>query len=67
MLGMSGEELAAHARRIVPDLPVLMCTGNKPDINEARANEIGIRRILSKPLEISELSRHIREVLDQPR
>lgn len=64
MPSMTGLELARRAKELVPDLPILLCTGFQDDQLLDQARETGIRRVLSKPLELSELARHVRSALD---
>ena len=67
MPSMSGIELARRARRIQPSLPILLCTGFQDDGLLEQAREIGVQRTLSKPLELSELARNVRNALDRAR
>ena len=60
---MSGLELAAQARELQPDLPILLCTGFTDEETEARALRHGVRGILHKPLSAERLARRIVEVL----
>ncbi len=66
MPGITGAELAKAARRLNPELPVVLCTGYSSEIGPSRAKALGIRRMLNKPMEPMELARHLREVLDEP-
>jgi FixJ family two-component response regulator len=47
---MTGLELAAHLRDKGTDLPVLLITGSPTPSIIARAAELGIERVLEKPL-----------------
>ncbi|OKY75971.1 MAG: hypothetical protein BM485_06455 [Desulfobulbaceae bacterium DB1] len=64
MPGMTGEDLVAAVREIRADLPVLMCTGFSERMTEERARELGIGRLMMKPLTFIELARAVRAVLD---
>jgi PAS domain S-box-containing protein len=64
MPGLTGDELAARLLDIRPDLPVILITGYSQNITEARAKSMGIKAFALKPLVIDELSRLIRQVLD---
>jgi len=60
-----GTELSKEARRIRPELPIILCTGFSVQISEKEAEEMGIRRFLTKPLALLVLAQAIREVLDE--
>jgi CheY-like chemotaxis protein len=62
---MTGIELATEMLKIRPDLPIIMCTGASISLLEDFACSVGIRRVLTKPLIMRELSRTIRSVLTQ--
>ncbi len=62
---MTGDELARAIIAIRPDIPVIICSGYSERLTETWADEIGIRRILMKPVAFSEAARIIRQVLDQ--
>lgn len=65
MPAMTGIELARNVKTLQPSLPVLLCTGFQDEQLQAQAREVGIVRILSKPLELSELARIVRTSLDR--
>jgi len=65
MPGMTGKELVAVLRAIRPDLPVLMCTGFSEEMDKEKARELGIGRLLMKPMTFIDLARAVREVLDK--
>ncbi len=62
---LSGVELACQLMQIRPELPVIICSGNSPGMNRAKAAEHGFRCFLQKPVVMSQLLRIIREILDQ--
>jgi PAS domain S-box-containing protein len=62
---MTGDELAVRLLAIRPDLPIILATGYSQNITEAKAVAMGIKAFALKPLVIDELSRLIRQVLDQ--
>ena len=64
MPNMTGADLARGLMEIRPDIPIILCTGYSALINEAKAKEMGIRALLTKPLVMREAARAIREVLD---
>ena len=61
---MTGDKLAARLMEIRPDIPIILCTGYSDLISESKADAIGIRALLKKPLAIGELSNTIRKILD---
>jgi len=61
---MSGMQLAQEARKIRPDLPVILCTGYSAAISEESAAEHGIRHFLMKPLTMRVLSDTVRKALE---
>jgi signal transduction histidine kinase len=64
MPGLTGDLVvrAVHARR--PDLPIIMCTGFSEIITAEKAQALGVRKLMMKPLLVGELARSIRELLD---
>jgi CheY-like chemotaxis protein len=65
MPGMTGDQLAAQILQLRPDIPVIICTGFSKRISSEQASSLGIRELLMKPVTVQELSRTIRDVLDQ--
>jgi CheY-like chemotaxis protein len=61
---MTGDRLARHVWEIRPDLPVILCTGYNEMISEDKANAMGIRKFLLKPVDKEELAVAIRSALD---
>ena len=64
MPAMTGDVLAQRMIRLRPDLPIILCTGFSPLMDEKRARDLGIRRLLFKPLDRAQLARAIRQILD---
>ena len=62
---ITGMELAEQALSLRPDLPILLCTGYSALISEQDVLDSGIRCFITKPIVGSELSRIVREVLDE--
>ena len=67
MPNMTGKDLARELMKIKPDLPVIICTGFSEQIDEERANEMGVSALIMKPVVISELAGVIRDVLKKKR
>ncbi len=61
---LSGDKLASKMIDIRADIPILLCTGFSETITPEKAEEMGVRGFLMKPLIIKDLARTIRKVLD---
>ncbi|MCI5114449.1 MAG: response regulator [Candidatus Electrothrix sp. AW1] len=61
---MSGVEVTKKIIALRPDLPVIICTGFSELIDEDKAQEMGARALLMKPLTKKELACAVRKVLD---
>jgi len=61
---MPGDKLSTELISIRPDIPILLCTGFSETISEEKAASMGIKGFLLKPIGMKDLSRKIREVLD---
>jgi len=66
MPGMTGDKPAQKILEIRKDTPIILCTGFNDQINEDKAEAMGIRAFLIKPVRKKELCRTIRSVLDKP-
>lgn len=61
---LRGERLAIEARRIRPELPIVLCTGHSETVNPESAQKPGIDALLYKPIKPREIGRVIRQILD---
>jgi CheY-like chemotaxis protein len=61
---VTGDQLAAEILRQRPDIPIILCTGYSNRIDNRQAEALGIRTRLMKPLNLSDLARTVRQVLD---
>lgn len=61
---MDGAVLAQKAMQINPDLPIIICTGFSKVLTREKAQKLGIRKVLSKPVSGQVLASEIREILD---
>ena len=61
---VTGDVLARRMLQVRPDLPIIMCTGFSPLMDEDRARALGIRRLMYKPMDRTELAMAVRQVLD---
>ena len=64
---MTGDRLAKELLAIRKDLPIIMCTGFSELISTERAEEIGIKSLIMKPLAIRDLAETVRTLLDARR
>jgi len=61
---MDGFELLASIRLIAPDMPVILCSGQYPNLNDDIANSIfKANKVLEKPVETETLLRSIENLL----
>ncbi len=65
MPGMRGDRLAEEFLAMRPEIPVILCTGYSRQISKKKAQEIGIRAFVMKPLTQHELANTVRKVLDE--
>ncbi|MBI5593663.1 MAG: response regulator [Deltaproteobacteria bacterium] len=64
---MTGLELAEQLLTIRPGIPIILCSGFTDCVIQERAESLGIRAFLTKPLVTHVLAEKIREALDQSR
>jgi PAS domain S-box-containing protein len=64
MPNMTGDRLAAALKEIRSDIPIIICTGFSEKISKERADSLGIKGFLMKPIVMKDLSKTIRKVLD---
>jgi len=62
---MTGDVLAQRLMKIRHDLPIILCTGFSEKITKEKAQAIGIKAFLMKPLLKDETAHTIRRVLDK--
>jgi len=65
MPNMTGDILVKKILKIKPNLPIIMCTGFSESIDQKRAVELGIRSLLEKPIQLSDMANTIRKFLDE--
>ena len=61
---MTGFELSKQIFKQDPDMPIVLCTGYSELITKEKAEAMGIKAFIMKPVLLEVLSRTIREVLD---
>lgn len=65
MPNMTGTELAKRLIDIRPDIPIILCTGFSEAISEKKAQAIGIREYVMKPITTHDLATTIRKALNK--
>lgn len=61
---MTGSALTKQILAVRADARVIICTGYSESLDDKTAREIGARRLLMKPLDMTTLTRAVRQVLD---
>ncbi len=64
MPAMAGHDMVGEVMRIRPDIPVILNTGGAIADVIDKAKEIGIREIVTKPIDLCEFVRIVRRALD---
>ncbi len=64
MPNLTGEGLARELLQIRPDIPIILCTGFSHTMTPEKAQSLGIRAFLLKPLLIKDLGQALRKILD---
>ena len=65
MPGLTGAELAVAVKKILPAMPIILCTGHSSVLSREKSKAIGIDRYVSKPIMGNELFDAVREILDE--
>jgi CheY-like chemotaxis protein len=65
MPNLTGDKLSVELMSIRPDIPVILCTGYSNIISKERAEKIGIKAFIYKPIAKAELAKTVRSVLDE--
>jgi FixJ family two-component response regulator len=64
MPGMGGDQLAQEIFEIRPNMSLIVCTGFHETMTPAKAEEMGIKKFLYKPVEKAVLGEAVRGALD---
>ncbi len=64
MPSMTGDQLAQKIMAIRTDIPIILCTGFSEKMSNEKAESLGIKDFLMKPVLLNDLSLTIRRVLD---
>ncbi|MCG6879604.1 MAG: response regulator [Deltaproteobacteria bacterium] len=62
---MTGDRLTKETLTIRPQMPVIICTGYSERMSEKRAETLGVRKYVEKPIDTRNLASALREVLDK--
>jgi CheY-like chemotaxis protein len=66
---MTGDTLARKILQLRPDIPIILCTGfgqaSSGALTEESVRATGIREVVRKPVDRSDMARIIRQVLDE--
>jgi PAS domain S-box-containing protein len=62
---MTGDKLAHEMLHTRPDIPIIICTGYSTQMTKEKAEDIGIRAFVMKPITKHEIAETIRQILDQ--
>jgi CheY-like chemotaxis protein len=65
MPNMTGDHLAVELMKIRPDIPIILCTGYSKMISEEKAEKIGIKAFVYKPIIKADLAKTVRKILDE--
>ena len=63
---MTGETLATKLLELNPRIPIIVYTGFSHTLTPERAQQLGIRRLLHKPLLIQDLDAALKDILPEP-
>jgi len=61
---MTGDKLTAEVLKIRPHMPVIVCSGYSERMSVKRAEALGVRKYIEKPIDLRNLASAIREVLE---
>jgi len=65
MPNMPGDKLSGELVKIRPDIPILLCSGFSETMSKEKAESLGIKGLLLKPIVMKDLAQKIRELLDK--
>ncbi|MBI9091123.1 MAG: response regulator [Desulfobacterium sp.] len=61
---LTGFDLAREMIQVRPEIPIILCTGFGAEVSRGESVAVGIRKILHKPMDLVELVKEVRRVLD---
>jgi CheY-like chemotaxis protein len=62
---ITGDKFAEEILDVSPSMPIILCTGFSHLITKEKARELGIRKLLSKPILQRDLAIAVRDALDE--
>lgn len=62
---MNGDVLSRELMTVRPQVPIILCTGYNPQIDEDSAKKIGVKAFIFKPLTFQQLATIVRKALDE--
>ena len=67
MPDMTGTQLSQKLLDIRADIPIILCTGYEASLSEEKVMQLGIRYLLTKPINIHSLSQRIHTIFEEQR
>ena len=64
MPALSGIDLARQVQNLDAPPPVIICTGHSEGLTQKDVADLGVHRLLLKPVTVNKLAQAVREVLD---
>ena len=65
MEGMTGEELCLKTQQLSPKIAIIMLTGFSEQMDDRRANDIGLQKLLIKPISLKQLTEAVTQALSE--
>ena len=62
---MNGSRLSEKLMEIRSDIPVIICSGHSPLIDEDKARDLGVTAFIMKPIVMRQMAKTVRKVLDE--
>ncbi len=62
---MAGDKLAMEIKKIRSDIPIIICSGFSKVMTQEKAQRIGVKSFLNKPITMEEMAYTIRKELDE--
>jgi PAS domain S-box-containing protein len=64
---LTGMGLARKLLNLIPDMPIILCTGYSEEIDDETVLSMGVKGFILKPILVKDLAHKIRQVLDGPK
>jgi PAS domain S-box-containing protein len=62
---LTGIEFTMEIRKILPDIPMIICSGFMEENKRRLADMLGVNIVLKKPVSLNVIARHVAELLDR--